>query len=480
VQYYDDYIDALITYAEENPDFAERVDESVTRILRLKEKYGILDMDVSGDDVDQKVADAQKTIGSEEHHAVESSIAKQAITLLKNDNYALPLSGHEGNVVIFGRDSDHVKTIEYAIQQMQATGLIDEDAYVVNLENGTTTGSSSSDVRITIGFYRDYPEGGNPVVHYTDEMKQAVAEADSVVTLSVNYNLAALQPTADQYQGVSQIMDDAHAVGASFVLLSCNLPYDAARYQGADAIMCCYMSAGLDAGPIDSGAGKLGAYNANVVCALESMFDAFAPAGTLPVNAPAVTEAADGTISYSSEVLYERGSGIKSFNYAFVEGTGGVYEQGSATGLHFKANARHDKLVSLQVDGAEPDAASYAISAGSTNVDLSADYLDTLAAGEHQIDAIYEYGTGEFAVSTTFTVTTKASPTPTPTPDVNPDSTKGSSVTTKGASAKSATTGDAVPVIAIVIIVLVAIVAIVLALVARKRQGSSDAVDDDR
>ena len=309
VEYFDEYIAALVAKAQADPAFAARIDESAGRILKMKEKYGILDMDTSGCDVDQKAANAEQVIGSAAHRAVESSIARQAVTLLKNEGDALPLSGHSGNVVVFARDSDHVATVEYAIRKMQAAGLVDADARIVNLEDGTATGSDTASTRITIGFYRDYPASG-ATVHYTDEMKAAVENADAVVAFSINFNLAALQPAADQYQGVSQIMADAHAAGAPFVLLSSNLPYDAARYQDADAIMCCYMSSGLDSDPTDA-AGNLSAYNANVVAALESMFGAFAPTGTLPVSIPAIELAPDGAAGYSTgEALYSRGFGL--------------------------------------------------------------------------------------------------------------------------------------------------------------------------
>ena len=442
-QYYDDYIAALGAYAQANPDFAARIDESVKRVLNLKQKYGILDMDTSGGDLDQKIAHAEQTIGSSEHHAVESDIAEQAITLLKNDSYTLPLSGYDGNIVMFGRDSDHAKTIDYVVRQLQSAGLVDPDAYVVNLESGTTTGSPSSKAHITIGFYRDYSGGPDPIVHYTEEMKQAVAQADSVVAFSLNYGLSSLQPTADQYQAVSQILTDAHAAGASFVLLSCNLPYDVARFQDADAIMCCYMAAGMNSDPTDHTTGKLGAYNANVATALKSMFDELAPIGTLPVNVSAIVQAQDGTVSYSDEVLYARGGGLGAFAYAFVEGAGGVHVQSDAADLHFKTNARFDKLVSVSVDGAVIDESCYTCSAGSTNIELKAAYLDTLAVGDHKLGATYDYGAGAFTLETTFSVKAKEAPAPGPEP--TPNSNVNPTSPAKGSSSTRATANTADP-----------------------------------
>ena len=473
-QYYDDYIAALVDYANGNPEFAARVNESVTRIMNLKAKYGILDMDTSGSDIEQKVARANATIGSQAHHATEADIARQAVTLLKNSNYTLPFSGHKGNVVLVGRNSDDVKTILYAVGQMQASGLIDSDARVVNLSAGTATGSAEADMTVTIDYYRDFDKVES--LHYTEQLQEAIAQADSVAAFTATWDISALQPTAVQNQGITRIMADARAAGATFTLMSNNLPYDTARYQDADAILCAYMSSGLNMDPTDRGSsGNMGAYNANVVCALEMLFDAAAPAGTLPVRIPKVKVNDDGTAAYSDETLYARGDGLRAFAYAFVIGAGGVHEQGAESGLHFEANARHDKLVSVRVDGTELVAADFVVSAGSTNVDLGAAYLDTLAAGKHQLDAVYDYGSGPFAVSTTFEVKAKAAPTPTPTPSPDSDSgsgsNSGSNSSGRKASASSAPkTGDVLPMAGIVAVAVAGCCAIALVLVARKKR----------
>ena len=254
-------------------------------------------------------------------------------------------------------------------------------------------------------------------------------------------------------------MDAAHAAGATFTLMSTNLPYDAARYQGADAILLAYMSSGLGMDPTERGtAGTAGAYNANVVCALEMLFDATQPQGTLPVEIPAVVVADDGTVGYSNEVLYKRGSGLTSFGYAFVEGMGGVHEVGAASGLSFKANARHDKLVSVLVDETALAESDYTVAAGSTIIGLNAGYLDKLAAGEHQLSAVYDYGDGRFSVSTTFTV--KAKPVSSNTQDgassTAAQKAASSTTTQKAALAK---TGDAIPLAAVTAIAAIAIIA---------------------
>lgn len=97
-----------------------------------------------------------------------------------------------------------------------------------------------------------------------------------------------------------------------FILLSENLPYDAAIYPEADAIVLAYMGVGLDIDPeekTDSGPGMM-AVNANIGAAMETIFGANKARGHLPVNVPEVVKNSDGTLSYGEAFLYERGADI--------------------------------------------------------------------------------------------------------------------------------------------------------------------------
>jgi sorbitol-specific phosphotransferase system component IIA len=146
------------------------------------------------------------------------------------------------------------------------------------------------------------------------------------------------------------------------------------------------------------------------------MFDGYAPSGTLPVNVPALTVVNEetGTVAHSNEPFYTRGTGLQSFDYDFVAGMNESHEKGSATGLSFRANARHDKLTAVQVDGTALSETDCVVGAGSTTFELPAAYLDTLAEGDHTLAAVYDYGTGPFTLSTSFNITKQASPTPEP------------------------------------------------------------------
>ena len=293
VSFYDDYIQTLAAKVEDGTISEARIDESVTRILKLKEKYGILDPDQYAADEDE-IEHAKEVIGSAAHHETEMEIAKQAITLLKNENAALPLSTDGKKIVFLGRQKEDAYTIRYALSQMKDQGVIEEN--------------------VTFDYYFD-PSAEEDKLHYTDELRKAISEADVVVGLTKTYNLGALEESSEQYRGIAQAIEDTHAAGGRFVLLSNNLPYDAARFQDADAILLAYMGSGLDMDPTERAlaGGNMGPYNANVVAAVHLMFGDGTPNGILPVQIPEISISEDGSLAYADKILYERGFGLNTF-----------------------------------------------------------------------------------------------------------------------------------------------------------------------
>ena len=308
--FYDTYIGSLEEMALSDEALAERIDESVMRILKLKEKYGILE-EKEASDPEEVEERALQVIGSDAHHDTEMEIARQAITLLKNDS-VLPVAAEHQKIVFLGRQKEDAYTIEYAFRQLMEQGLISRETRIVNLALDTADGPDDADTVITIDYYYDVSSEENKL-HDTEERKEAIKEADVVIGLTKTYNLDALSEESEQYQGIARAIEEIHAAGGLFVLLSDNLPYDAARYQDADAILLAYMGSGLDMDPTQRSdkSGNMGAYNANVVAAIDLMFGDGAFSGTLPVRIPKITEAEDGSIAYSDQVLYERGFGLK-------------------------------------------------------------------------------------------------------------------------------------------------------------------------
>ena len=297
--FYDDYISGISDLVEDGTVPLERIDESVSRILEVKEKYGILDEE---QDLDQgSAADAKgliyalKTVGSYMHHDIEGTIARSAVTLVKNDNAALPVSGDVKKIVFLSRCEGDRVTIEYAVQKLLNSGIIGEDA------------------KITYDYYYDPSAEEGQQLHYTEEMKKSIEEADVVVGFSALRSLPELADGAPQYEGLHSAIEDVHAGGGKFILLSTNLPYDTARYQDADAILLTYLDTALDKDPtqLKGATEDTVAYNANVIAAIDTVFGENEPSGTLPVNIPGIVgDKESQSLEYSDEHLYERGFGL--------------------------------------------------------------------------------------------------------------------------------------------------------------------------
>ena len=97
---------------------------------------------------------------------------------------------------------------------------------------------------------------------------------------------------------------------------------------------------------------------------------------------------------------------LEKISYApsIIEGAGQIWKAGSDTNAKFRSNAEFEEFVKVLVDGKVLDASKYTVSAGSTVVELKADYLNTLSAGEHTLSIVSENGTA----STMFTIEKKA------------------------------------------------------------------------
>ena len=291
--FFDSYIAGIAAKVEAGEISEERIDESVKRILSLKEKYGIYDPSNTegySADIDKTVAKAKEVVGSAGHHEKEMMIAKAAITVVKNDDDLLPLSEDAANIEFLCQYKTDAATTNYSINELRAKGLI------------------SSEATVFVDNYLD----SNSNLKYSDEMAKRISGANVVIGFSYSDGNNALDKTDAQYKALKRAISDTHAAGGKFILISQNLPYDAAVYQDADAIILAYLGAGLGIDPTDkneSGQGQL-SINANIVAAIQTAFGGNTPKGKLSVNIPKVLEQADGTLSYGTEYLYQRGYGL--------------------------------------------------------------------------------------------------------------------------------------------------------------------------
>ena len=88
--------------------------------------------------------------------------------------------------------------------------------------------------------------------------------------------------------------------------MSVSLPYDAARFQKADAIMIAYLARSMPVDPGDK-VKEMQQYGPNMPAALYVMFsEDDAPTAKLPINIPQL----DNEYNFTESVLYARGFGL--------------------------------------------------------------------------------------------------------------------------------------------------------------------------
>jgi beta-N-acetylhexosaminidase len=95
-----------LVYSGEIP--MERIDESVRRILRTKIQYGLFDIDnVYIDEIPQKV-------GIEKHHEIAKLIARDSITLIKDETGIFPVYTEKSLLIIWPKIDDK---LDYALNR---------------------------------------------------------------------------------------------------------------------------------------------------------------------------------------------------------------------------------------------------------------------------------------------------------------------------------------------------------------------------
>ena len=133
----------------------------------------------------------------------------------------------------------------------------------------------------------------------------AADDAALAAALDQNEKLVILSQATTWSEAVANAIEQFHAAGKQVVLVCLNLPYDAALYEDADAVLCAFQPYGN--AHDEEGNGP---FNMNVAVALCTLYNESVPSGTLPVNVPGIT-LNEGVVTYEDELLYERGAGLE-------------------------------------------------------------------------------------------------------------------------------------------------------------------------
>ena len=259
----DAWVDTAVALVENGEIDEGRINESVLRILKLKSKYGTLwqtDFAVT----EEQIAAAKEGVGSAAHRETAWQIAEKAVTLLKNENSAFPLQVKAGEkTLILFADScaSRAGAGDLARQLLEEKQALPEGAEIVVMKNTKEN---------------------------EEECVQAALDADHVILVHRVYAWACMDPSTEDgfSSGVfDRIIPAVHEAGGTVVLVSCQLPYDAARFPDADAILLAYWGSVMRDLP-----GEGAAWSPNLPAALCAAFGAGETGGRLPVDIPALDE----------------------------------------------------------------------------------------------------------------------------------------------------------------------------------------------
>ena len=285
LQTLDEWMDALAAQVENGEIDETIVDASVRRILTLKMEHGLLGK-YDPEAAEEQIPEMEETVGGTENHALEWEVMQKGVTLLKNDGELLPIEAQEGEkVLVLYSSQDRMGSAEFARLRLVEEGLLPES--------------------VSVDTMTYEPEN-------EDACLSAIAEADYVIAVSVVSAIDDMNPETERglkSAVLDRVIDAAHDEGKQVVLISANLPYDAARYEKADAILISYSSSPMPELP----EGK-NTYSVNIPAAICGVFGEYSFSGILPVNIPKMDE----DYTFSDETLYERGNAAarQEFDYA--------------------------------------------------------------------------------------------------------------------------------------------------------------------
>ncbi len=312
------YITDVAKMVDDGKISIDNVNEAVRRILTLKENHGLLTQ-YSCDNLQEKIDIAVKTAGSKTNHDKEWEIAKQSITLVKN-NDMLPIRENEKTVVVV-QYSNEILSAEYAIDLLKADKKIDEDM----------------DITVFLMYKKDI-----------SEIKEAIQGAKNVIVITEQGSASAL--AGDTYKKFDEIIEYVHSSGNKIAFISCKQPYDSARLQESDAIFLAYSCKGMNNKP-DFSNSSVPTYGVSIPAGIYMAFgEDIEVTGKLPVNIPCLDE----NNKYTDEYLYKRGYGLnyeidpsdiylRTRDFDILKGLIDSGEYGNQSGI--KSNLAFDVIV---------------------------------------------------------------------------------------------------------------------------------------
>lgn len=253
----------------------ERINESVKRILQLKEKRLILNYRAPA------VENALQAVGSQANHETEDNISTSAITVLKNENNTLPFKPVAGQrVVLISAYSDETPCFDFAMSRMISKGTIP------NVE-----------------YEKYYYNNGSSL----DEILTAVSGADYAVVLSEMLSNNDILPESLCTAVTKAVIECSKNNNVKCAVVSVGKPYDTANYTNADALLVAYGCKGMNAEDTNGALPATYTYGPNIIASVEVAFGYKNPYGILPIDVPRIRD--DGTMDISQNA-FSKGDGL--------------------------------------------------------------------------------------------------------------------------------------------------------------------------
>ncbi|MDQ0160812.1 beta-N-acetylhexosaminidase [Alkalibacillus salilacus] len=225
--------DGLLTAIDDGEIAEERIESSVERILSLKIERGIIRQE-NPTPIEDKIANATEIVGADEHQQLEQEVANQSITMVKNENDALPLSeDSQGEIVVVG------------------------DTFVNDLGNAISKYNDQTTVIETSG-------------NLSESNQETIANADAVIAGSYTYNVNGRSPD----NPVMSMIDSLDSMtDAPVISVGIRNPYDIMAYPNVDGYLTQY---GFNEASFDATAATI--------------FGENEPTGQLPVTIPTLDD----------------------------------------------------------------------------------------------------------------------------------------------------------------------------------------------
>lgn len=276
VEKLDNMIDRIVKAVEAGEISKERIDDACERIMRVKEKRGILDYD----DASMTLENARKVVGSDENREKEREIAARAVTVIENRNETLPLE------------------INTESKVLMLTPYSNEEAQMIMGWNRAKL-PEGAELRV-----KSYDKG-------YDSIKEDVLWADTIIMNSEISGTGAIKSRSFTYEVPQKVMN--HSKKKRLIVISVDKPYDVQLYGDADAVLAVYGCSGSSMDPTEAITGKTSSSSAcgpNMAAGMEVVLGLEKAQGTLPVDIPVLDiEKA----KFTDETAYERGYGITEY-----------------------------------------------------------------------------------------------------------------------------------------------------------------------